>query len=140
MVKWWDRFWGAVWSVGSLAIAYFTGRWFAHNAAPADLGGLRYGLIVFATLFGWLVGAFCLSMVVIGITSGLERIFAKLGHPFVRPPLSATEALAGMRTGAAPPAASDATTSSSTAEASSPVPDEAGADVTTEQVATAGPG
>jgi hypothetical protein len=140
VVKWWDRFWGAVWSIGSLAIAYFTGRWFAHNAAPADLGGLRYGLIVFATLFGWLVGAFCLSMVVIGITSGLEKIFAKLGHPFVRPPLSVTEALAGMRTAAAPPVAADAVPLAPTAEAPSPVPDESPADVAPEAVSPARPG
>lgn len=81
MIKWWDRFWGAVWMVGSLLIAYRTARWFADNAAPADLGGLRYGLIAFSGLFGLLVGAFCLSLAVIGITSGIEYLFARAGHP-----------------------------------------------------------
>jgi hypothetical protein len=81
VVKWWDRFWGAVWMVGSAAVAYLTGRWFAQNAAPADLGGLRYGLIVFSGLFGLLVGAFVLSLTVIGITTGVEWLFARAGHP-----------------------------------------------------------
>src|SRR4051812_19297263 len=81
VVKWWDRFWGAVWMVGSAAAAYLTGRWFAENAAPADLGGLRYGLIVFSGLFGLLVGAFVLSLAVIGITSGVEWLLARAGHP-----------------------------------------------------------
>lgn len=85
LVKWWDRFWGAVWMVGSLLIAYLTGRWFAENAAPVDLGGLRYGLIVFSGLFGLLLGAFCLSLAVIGITSGIEYLFARAGYP-LRPP------------------------------------------------------
>jgi hypothetical protein len=85
VVKWWDRFWGAVWMVGSVAAAYLTGRWFAENAAPADLGGLRYGLIVFSGLFGLLVGAFVLSIAVIGITTGVEWLFARAGHP-LRPP------------------------------------------------------
>lgn len=137
MVKWWDRFWGAVWSIGSLAIAYFTGRWFAHNAAPADLGGLRYGLIAFAALFGWLVGAFCLSMLVIGITSGLERGFAKLGHPFVRPALSVTEALAGMGTTMAPPGTGEAPASLPTAEEPVPVPEEPRTEVAPEGVSPA---
>jgi hypothetical protein len=81
VVKWWDRFWGAVWMVGSAATAYLTGRWFAENAAPADLGGLRYGLIVFSGLFGLLVGAFVLSLAVIGITTGVEWLLARAGHP-----------------------------------------------------------
>ena len=93
LVKWWDRFWGAVWMVGSILIAYLTGRWFADNAAPLDLGGLRYGLIVFSGLFGLLVGAFCLSIVVIGITSGIEYLFARAGYP-LRPP-QAVEAIPG---------------------------------------------
>jgi hypothetical protein len=134
VVKWWDRFWGAVWVIGSLAIAYFTGRWFAHNAAPVDLGGLRYGLIVFATLFGWLVGAFCLSMVVIGITSGLEKVFAKLGHPFVRPALNVAEALAGMRADPAPAAAGEAPATA--VEEPLPVAEESRAEVTPETVST----
>lgn len=81
MVKWWDRLWGAVWMVGSLLIAYRTARWFADHAAPADLGGLRYGLIAFSGLFGLLVGAFCLSLAVIGVTSGIEYLLARAGHP-----------------------------------------------------------
>lgn len=87
MVKWWDRFWGAVWFVSSWAIAYWTGRWFAINASPSDLGNLRYGLIAFSGLFGLLVGAFVMSLAVIGITSGIEALSARAGHPFVRPPL-----------------------------------------------------
>jgi hypothetical protein len=137
VVKWWDRFWGAVWSIGSLAIAYFTGRWFAHNAAPADLGGLRYGLIAFAALFGWLVGAFCLSMLVIGITSGLERGFAKLGHPFVRPSLSVTEALAGMGATRETPAAGEAASPPTAAEVSTPELEESRAEVAPEGVSPA---
>jgi hypothetical protein len=85
VAKWWDRFWGAVWMVGSALSAYLTGRWFAANAAPADLGGLRYGLIVFSGLFGLLVGAFCLSLAVIGITTGIEYLLARAGFP-LRPP------------------------------------------------------
>jgi hypothetical protein len=85
VVKWWDRFWGAVWMVGSVWIAYSTGRWMAANSAPADLGGLRYGLIAFSSLFGLLVGAFCLSLAVIGITTGIEYLFARAGFP-LRPP------------------------------------------------------
>ena len=42
MVKWWDRFWGAAWVVGSAWIGYETARWFALNATPSDLGPLRY--------------------------------------------------------------------------------------------------
>ena len=42
VVKWWDWFWGAVWIIGSALVAYLTARWFAINAAPADLGVLRY--------------------------------------------------------------------------------------------------
>jgi len=85
VIKWWDWFWGAVWMIGSAYIAYLTGRWFATNASPADLGVLRYGLIAFSGLFGLLVGAFCLSIAIIGITSGIEWAFARLGHP-MRPP------------------------------------------------------
>ena len=87
MVKWWDRFWGMVWFVGSAASAYWTARWFAVNASPADLGGLRYGLIAFSGLFGLLVGAFLTSIAVIGITSGIEARSARAGYPFLRPPL-----------------------------------------------------
>lgn len=90
MVAWWDRFWGAVWMVGSLLVAYLTARWFATNAAPADLGGLRYGLIVFSGLFGLLVGAFCLSLAVIGVTSGIEYLLARAGHP-LRPAQATAE-------------------------------------------------
>lgn len=85
MVKWWDRFWGAAWMVGSAAVAYLTARWFAENASPADLGGLRYGLIVFSGLFGLLIGAFVLSIAVIGITTGVEWLLARAGFP-LRPP------------------------------------------------------
>lgn len=92
-IKWWDRFWGAVWMVGSAWVAYATGRWFADNASPADLGGLRYGLIAFSGLFGLLVGAFCLSLLVIGITSGIEYLFARAGHP-LRPPAAEAEQVA----------------------------------------------
>jgi hypothetical protein len=93
VVKWWDRFWGAAWMVGSAAVAYLTGRWFAENAAPADLGALRYGLIVFSALFGLLVGAFVLSLTVIGITTGIEWLFARAGHP-MRPPAASPLAIA----------------------------------------------
>lgn len=85
MVKWWDRFWGAVWMVGSGVIAYLTARWFATNAAPADLGGLRYGLIAFAGLFGLLVGALLLSIATIGIMSAVEGLLARAGRPVRRP-------------------------------------------------------
>jgi hypothetical protein len=85
VAKWWDRFWGAVWMVGSVLIAYATGKWMAANSAPADLGGLRYGLIAFSSLFGLLVGAFCLSLAVIGITTGIEYLLARAGFP-LRPP------------------------------------------------------
>jgi hypothetical protein len=85
VVKWWDRFWSAVWMIGSAVCAYVAGRWVAVNASPADLGGLRYGLIAFSGLFGLLVGAFCLSIAVIAVTTGLEWLFAKAGHPFHRP-------------------------------------------------------
>jgi hypothetical protein len=85
VVKWWDRFWGAAWMVGSAAIAYATGRWMAANAAPEALGGLRYGLIAFTGLFGLLVGAFCLSVAIIGITTGIEYLLARWGYP-LRPP------------------------------------------------------
>ena len=85
MIKWWDRFWGAVWMVGSLVVAYLTARWFATNAAPADLGGLRYGLIAFSGLFGLLVGALLLSIASIGIMSGVEALLARTGHPVRRP-------------------------------------------------------
>lgn len=94
VVKWWDRFWGAVWMIGSLLIAYLTGRWFAVNASPADLGGLRYGLIVFSGLFGLLIGAFCLSIAVIGITSGIEYLLARWGYP-LRPPQPSILAIGG---------------------------------------------
>lgn len=87
MVKWWDRFWGAVWMLGSLGTAYLTGRWFADHAAPADLGGLRYGLIAFSGLFGLLVGAFLLSIAVIGVTTGIEWLLARAGFP-LRPSVS----------------------------------------------------
>jgi hypothetical protein len=93
VVKWWDWFWGAVWMVGSVAVAYLTARWFAENASPADLGGLRYGLIAFSGLFGLLVGAFVLSLTVIGITSGVEWLLARAGHP-LRPPASSPLAIA----------------------------------------------
>jgi hypothetical protein len=90
VIKWWDWFWGAVWMIGSAFTAYLTGRWFAHNASPADLGALRYGLIAFSGLFGLLVGAFCLSIAIIGITTGIEWIFARLGYP-MRPPAAPAE-------------------------------------------------
>ena len=93
MVRWGDRFWGAAWMVGSAAVAYLTARWFAENAAPADLGGLRYGLIVFSGLFGLLVGAFVLSIAVIGITTGVEWLLARAGHP-LRPPAASPIAIA----------------------------------------------
>ncbi len=92
MVKWWDRFWGAAWMVGSVLIAYLTGRWIAVNSAPADLGSLRYGLIAFSSLFGLLVGAFCLSLAIIGITSGIEYLLARWGYP-LRPPQSSILAI-----------------------------------------------
>jgi hypothetical protein len=87
VVKWWDRFWSVIWFVGSGLAAYWTARWFAVNASPADLGGLRYGLIAFSGLFGLLIGAFLTSIAVIGLTSGIEALFARAGHPFRRPPL-----------------------------------------------------
>lgn len=87
MVKWWDRFWGAVWIVGSFWIAYQSALWFNNmeRAAPADLGGLRYGLIGSAFIFGLLVGALLLSIAVIGVTIGFEWLFSKLGMPLRRP-------------------------------------------------------
>lgn len=85
MAKWWDRFWGAVWVVGSVLIAYATGRWMAANSAPADLGSLRYPLIAVSSLFGLLVGSFCLSLAVIGVTTGIEYLLARAGFP-LRPP------------------------------------------------------
>ncbi|HET8632158.1 MAG TPA: hypothetical protein VFL91_32430 [Thermomicrobiales bacterium] len=81
VAKWWDRFWGAVWTIGSLFAAFKTAQWFAHNAAPSDLGALRYPLLVFAFLFGLLVAMAILSAVIIGVTIGLERLFAALGLP-----------------------------------------------------------
>jgi hypothetical protein len=85
VVKWWERFWGLVWMVGTLAIAYVTARWMAANAAPLDLGSLRYGLIGTAGLFGLLLGALTVSLIVIGLMSLLERLLARAGYP-LRPP------------------------------------------------------
>lgn len=85
MVKWWERFWGAVWMVGTVAIAYAAARWMAANAAPLDLGTLRYGLIATAGLFGLLLGALTVSLIVIGLMSGLERVAARLGYPLRDP-------------------------------------------------------
>ena len=85
MVRWWDRFWGAVWVVGSAWIGYETARWFALNATPSDLGPLRYALVAFAFIFGLLLGMVGLSLAIIGATVGLERLFATLGHPLQRP-------------------------------------------------------
>ena len=90
MVKWWERFWGLVWMIGTVAIAYAAGRWMAANAAPLDLGSLRYGLIGAAALFGLLLGALTVSLIVIGLMSLLERGFARLGYnlrPAGLPPL-----------------------------------------------------
>lgn len=81
MAKWWDRFWGAVWTIGSVVVAYETARWFSLHASPSNLGALRYPLLVFAFLFGLLVGMAALSAVIIGVTMGLERLFAALGLP-----------------------------------------------------------
>ncbi len=102
MVKWWDWFWGAVWMIGSALTAYLTARWFAINAAPADLGVLRYGLVAFSGLFGLLIGAFCLSIAIIGITSGIEWLLARWGFP-LRPPLTPTDAAEAPVDGLAPP-------------------------------------
>lgn len=88
MVKWWDRLWGAVWIVGSIAAAYLTGRWFAQHAAPADLGALRYGLVAFSALFGLLVGALLLSIAVIGVTSGIEWLLKRAGYPLRPEPIA----------------------------------------------------
>lgn len=85
VVRWWDRLWGAAWLLGSLWFAYLTARWFAAVAAPANLGALHYGLVAFAALFGLLVGMFLLSAAVIALTTGLEWLFARLGHPLPRP-------------------------------------------------------
>lgn len=85
LARWWDRFWGGLWVAGSLWIAYQTARWFAANASPAALGPLRYGLIVFAFLFGLLVGMAVLSLAIIAVTVALEWLLSKLGHP-LRPP------------------------------------------------------
>jgi hypothetical protein len=89
VVKWWDRFWGAVWVAGSAWIGYETARWFALNATPADLGPLRYALVAFAFIFGLLLGMAGLSLAIIGATVGLERLSAALGHPLQRPAPSA---------------------------------------------------
>jgi len=96
VVKWWDRFWGAVWILGSVGAAYLTGRWFALYAAPANLGVLRYGLVAFSALFGLLVGALLISVAVIGITSGVEWLLRRVGHP-LRPdaPTAPPSAVAG---------------------------------------------
>lgn len=93
MVKWWDRFWGALWAIGSAYIAFKTARWFATNASPADLGPLRYGLIAFAFLFGLLLGMAVLSLLTIGIMVALERLASALGHPFNRPEPSTSDLL-----------------------------------------------
>lgn len=106
MVKWWDRFWGAVWIIGSVATAYLTARWFAINASPADLGGLRYGLIAFSGLFGLLIGAFILSIATVGIMGGVEALLARAGRPVRRPPPADKEArVAGREAIEAAPAA-----------------------------------
>ena len=94
-VKWWDRFWGAVWVLGSLWVAYQTARWFALNASPADLGPLRYALVAFAFVFGLLIGMALLSLAIIGVTVGLERLFARLGLVVRRPDRSDAVAVAG---------------------------------------------
>lgn len=91
MVKWWDWFWGAVWIIGSALTAYLTARWFAINAAPADLGVLRYGLVAFSGLFGLLLGAFVLSVAIIGITSGSEWLLARWGYPLRPPPTESAD-------------------------------------------------
>jgi hypothetical protein len=91
LVIWWDRFWGAVWLFGSIWVAYLTARWFAEHATPSDLGALRWGLIAFAAIFGLLIGMFGLSLAVIGITSGLEKLLARLGWPLPRPPAPAPQ-------------------------------------------------
>lgn len=93
MVKWWDRFWGALWSIGSAAIAYKTARWFGANASPADLGPLRYGLIGFAFLFGLLVGMGVLSLLTIALMVVFERLLALLGYPMHRPKPTMSSAL-----------------------------------------------
>lgn len=106
MVKWWDRFWGAVWIVGSGVIAYLTARWFATNASPSDLGGLRYGLIAFSGLFGLLVGAFLLSLAIIGIMGGIEALLARAGRPVRRPvPADNGAGVAGRESGDGAPVA-----------------------------------
>ncbi len=85
VIKWWERFWGAVWIIGSMGTAYWAARWMALNAAPVDLGAFRYGLIAFSGLLGWLVGAFVLSLTTIAIMSGLEFLLARVGIN-LRPP------------------------------------------------------
>ena len=108
-VKWWDRFWGAVWVLGSAGVAYWTARWFALNAARPGLGPLRYGLVAFAFLFGLLVGMALLSLAIIGLTVVLERLFARLGVPVVRPGRPAAQAeVARPAAVEAPPARADA--------------------------------
>lgn len=113
VVKWWDRFWGAVWMLGSVWIAYQTARWFnaMERAAPAELGVLRYGLLAFAFLFGLLVGAFLLSIAVIGLTTGCEWLLARLGKPLPRPAreAGAAQPADGAPVPAAPGASSPAT-------------------------------
>ena len=100
MVKWWDRLWGAVWVVGSAWIAYRVAAWFAAQAAPADLGVVRYGLIALAFFFGLLTGQFGLSVAIIAVTAGVERLCARLGRP-LRPHTmelpTAPEAAVGIR-------------------------------------------
>ncbi len=100
MVKWWDRFWGAVWFVGSVAIAYLATRYVIHNATPAYLGVAgRYTLVAFAFLTAMLIGMAVLSLVVLGAITGFERLFARLGRPLRRPVPSPPDA--------GPPAGSD---------------------------------
>lgn len=91
MVKWWDRFWGAVWIGGSLAIAYLTARWLAVDVELPDYGPWRYVLVAFAFLFGLLLGMFGLSVAVIAITTALERLLARLGRPLRRPAAATPE-------------------------------------------------
>lgn len=100
MLKWWERFWAALWFAGSALVAYLTAQWWAEHAMPSNLGYQRYGLLVFAGLLGWLVGALLFSIAIVLLMTVLEFILARFGlrlRPPAPPPAeaeAATEAAA----------------------------------------------
>ena len=108
VVKWWDRFWGVVWFVGSVWIGYLAARYVLLNATPAYLGAFgRYTLIAFAFLTAMLIGMAILSLAVMGVTIGLERLFVRLGRPLRRPAPAPAPPAAGRTSGSDEPPVSD---------------------------------